>query len=189
MQALAIITLSVLAAVVYGILHDQVTARICLEYFTIGHPRLIDSESPTVLGLFWGVVATWWVGLPLGVGLAICARYGKRPKLAVSDLLQPVRRLLIGMFVVATLGGIVGFLTARAGLFQLVEPLASRVPADRHVAFLTCGWAHSASYLAGMVGGVALWAKTWRRRGKTLPLPVDARSPQVDGPFKQRGQP
>lgn len=61
------VALSVLAAVVYGILHDQITARICVEYFTIGHARLIDSDSPTVLGLFWGVVATWWVGLPLSV--------------------------------------------------------------------------------------------------------------------------
>ena len=112
MQALAIVTLSVLAAVVYGILHDQVTARICLEYFTIGHPQLIDSESPTVLGLFWGVVATWWLGLPLGVGLAICARYGKRQKLSVPDLLQPVGRRLIGMFAVAMLGGIVGLSAA-----------------------------------------------------------------------------
>lgn len=46
------VALSVLAAVVYGILHDQITARICVEYFTIGHARLIDSDSPTVLGLF-----------------------------------------------------------------------------------------------------------------------------------------
>jgi hypothetical protein len=58
MQSIAIIFLSVAAAIVYGIVHDQITARICIEYFTIGHPRLIDSDSPTVLGLFWGVVAT-----------------------------------------------------------------------------------------------------------------------------------
>lgn len=128
MQAVAIITLSVLAAVVYGILRDQVTTRICLEYSTRGHLRLIDFESPTVLGLFWGAEATWWAGLPLGVGLAICARYGKRPKLSVPDLLQPVGRLLIGMFAMATLGGIVEFLTARAGVFQLVEAASVTLP-------------------------------------------------------------
>ncbi|MDA0768100.1 MAG: hypothetical protein O3A92_14920, partial [Verrucomicrobia bacterium] len=58
MQVFGIIITSVLAAMFYGIIHDQVTARICVEYFTIGHPRLIDSDSPGVLGLFWGVVAT-----------------------------------------------------------------------------------------------------------------------------------
>lgn len=60
---IGIIFTSVIAAVIYGIIHDQVTARICVEYFTVGHPRLIDSDSPPVLGLFWGIVATWWAGL------------------------------------------------------------------------------------------------------------------------------
>ncbi len=63
-----------MAAISYGIVHDQITARICVEYFTVGHPRLTDSDLPTVLALFWGVVATWWVGLPLGLGLAFAAR-------------------------------------------------------------------------------------------------------------------
>jgi len=27
-----------------------------VEYFTIGHPRLIALDSPTVLGFFWGIV-------------------------------------------------------------------------------------------------------------------------------------
>jgi hypothetical protein len=31
-----ILLLSVAAAVLYGILQDQVTARICVEYFTVG---------------------------------------------------------------------------------------------------------------------------------------------------------
>lgn len=166
MRALQIIILSVLGAILYGILHDQVTARICIEYFTIGHPRLIDSESPTVLGLFWGVVATWWVGLPLGIALAITAQWGDRPKLSAADLLRPLAKLLITMFGVATLAGIVGFLTARAGVFHLVEPLASRVPTERHVAFLTCGWAHAGSYFAGVVGGIGVCVKTWRNRGR-----------------------
>ncbi|MDA0768159.1 MAG: hypothetical protein O3A92_15225 [Verrucomicrobia bacterium] len=38
MQVVAIILASVAAAIVYGIIHDQVIARICVEYFTIVHP-------------------------------------------------------------------------------------------------------------------------------------------------------
>ncbi len=170
MQVLAIIGLSVLAAITYGIIHDQITARICVEYFTIGHARLIDSESPTVLGLFWGVVATWWVGLPLGAGLAVAARAGVRPKLDASDLLPSLTRLLMVMFAFAALAGLTGFAASRSGVFTLSGPLASKVPQDRHVAFLTCGWAHSASYLAGLLGGVGLWILTWHRRSR---LPVE----------------
>ncbi len=165
MQFLAIIGLSVLAAITYGIIHDQITARICVEYFTIGHARLIDSDSPTVLGFFWGTVATWWVGLPLGLGLAVAARAGHRPKLAASDLVRSLTRLLLIMFAIAVVAGAIGFITSRSGVFHLVEPFASKVPKDRHVAFLTCGWAHSASYLAGFFGGMTLWFRTWRKRG------------------------
>jgi len=166
MQAIAIIIASVVAAISYGIIHDQVTARICVEYFTIGHPRLIDSESPTVLGLFWGVVATWWVGLPLGIGLAVAARAGRRPKLACSQIFRPIGILLCCMFGIAILGGLIGYFTSSAGVFYLVERLASRIPEDKHIAFLTAGWSHSASYLAGLIGGVVLWIVTWKRRGK-----------------------
>jgi hypothetical protein len=168
MQFSSIIGLSILAAITYGVIHDQITTRICIEYFTVGHARLIDSNSPTILGLFWGVVATWWVGLPLGLGLAIAARSGRRPKLGASDLVPPLLRLMMVMFSVATLAGMIGFFTSKAGVFRLIQPLAGKVPSEHHVAFLTCGWAHSASYLAGLVGGVALWILTWRRRGRIL---------------------
>lgn len=168
MSFASIIGLSVLVAVTYGIVHDQITARICIEYFTIGHARLIDSDSPTVLGFFWGIVATWWVGLPLGLGLAIAARGGGRPKLEARDLVRPLIRLLCVMFAFAAIAGAIGFATSQAGTFRLIGPLAERVPADRHVAFLTCGWAHSASYLSGLIGGVVLWIVTWRKRGRLV---------------------
>jgi hypothetical protein len=44
MQLCAIVLLCVLAAVVYGVLHDQVTARICVEYFTIGHLPIFGAD-------------------------------------------------------------------------------------------------------------------------------------------------
>jgi hypothetical protein len=88
MQAISIVGLCIASAVVYGILHDQVTARVCLEYFTIGHPPVFATDSPTLLGLGWGIIATWWVGLFLGVPLAIAARAGRRPKRDVSSLMR-----------------------------------------------------------------------------------------------------
>src|SRR5437667_12448595 len=97
MEFLKIVAIGVLAAVSYGIVHDQVTARVCVEYFTIGHPPLIASTSRMFLGLAWGVVATWWVGLRLGFILAVAARLGARPKLAVARLTPLILRLLAPM--------------------------------------------------------------------------------------------
>jgi hypothetical protein len=166
MHGLRIIGLTVFAAIAYGILHDQVTARICVEYFTIGHPPLLPTESPTSLAIGWGIVATWWVGLPLGILLAAAARFGPRPKWTTRQLRRPLAVVLLCMGICAALAGVVGGVLALRGDVWLVSALAARVPASRHVPFLVDLWMHSASYLAGMIGGVALTLWTWRQRGR-----------------------
>ena len=171
LRSAAIVAFCVLAAVAYGVVHDQVTARVCLEYFTIGHPPIVPPalpfESPTWQGLFWGVVATWWVGLPLGVALAIAARAGRRPKRSVRSLLRPIGTLLAVMAASALTMGLVGYGLGRAGAVVLVGPIAERVPADRHPAFLADLWAHSTSYAVGAIGGLVVAATVWRSRRPT----------------------
>ena len=90
MQSVRIILFCIAAAVSYGIVHDQVTARVCVEYFTIGHPPVFAPKDPTLLGIGWGILATWWVGLLLGLPLAVAARAGRRPKRSAASLVQPV---------------------------------------------------------------------------------------------------
>jgi hypothetical protein len=164
LQALAIISLCTLAAVFYGIAHDQVTARICVEYFTVGHPPIFGTDDPTLLGIGWGILATWWVGLGLGVPLAMVARMGPRSKRSVWSLIRPVGCLLGVMAVSALAAGIVGWLLARGGVVYLVGGIAQELPTDRHVPFLTALWAHSASYFVGIVGGLAVIVGVWRSR-------------------------
>ena len=183
MRGIVIVVICVASAVVYGILHDQITARVCVEYFTIGHPPVFDTTSPTWLGIGWGVIATWWAGLLLGVPLAIAARAGRRPKRSVRSLLRPIVRLLFIMAVCAAAAGFAGVFLAKCGIFVLVEPLASRVPVDKHVAFLGDLWAHSASYLVGFVGGVAVIASVWRSRGGTMSDSNQEASSQTDPDF------
>jgi hypothetical protein len=156
MQFLRIVILSIIAACLYGVAHDQVTARICVEYFTIGHPRLFGSTSPTLLGLVWGVVATWWMGAILGVPLAMAARLGRRVPLRDVDLVVPLAILLASMAVIALIAGIIGRWLAETGGVWLVGRLAESVPEDRHIDFLTTLWAHAASYLAGTLGGLTV---------------------------------
>jgi hypothetical protein len=169
MAYIAIIALSVVAAVVYGIVHDQVTARICIEYFTIGHPPVYGIESPTELGLYWGVVATWWAGLLIGIPLAISARAGTRPPRSVGSLFQPMLALLLAMVGLALVAGVMGWILAKSGAVFLVGPIAQAVPRDRHVAFLTDLWTHIASYAGGFIGGVWMCIRVWRSRS----LPTD----------------
>jgi hypothetical protein len=165
MRAVAIVALCIGSAVTYGILHDQVTARICVEYFTIGHPPIFETASPTWLGIGWGIIATWWVGLLLGIPLALAAVAGRRPKNSVRSLVRPILGLLLAMGIGAVLAGLVGYVLGRVGSVVLVEPLAARVPEISHARFLADLWAHSASYLVGLAGGIVVIISVWRSRG------------------------
>jgi hypothetical protein len=164
MESLKIILLSIAAAIAYGILHDQVTARICVEYFTIGHAPIFGTEDPTLLGVGWGILATWWVGLFLGVPLAVVARAGKRPKRDAASLVRPIAALMTVSACGAVVAGLIGWVLASRGIVRLAGPMAEAVPADRHVVFLIDGFAHTASYAFGFVGGLVVMTLVWRSR-------------------------
>jgi|SRR5579859_6971364 len=171
MEALKIIALCILAAITYGIVHDQITARICIEYFTIGHPPVFHTTSPTLLGLGWGVIATWWVGLFLGVPLALAARCGTRTRLTAAQLTPSIAKLLVVMACAAFLAGLMGFILASRGTIQLPDFMAGSIPSNHRVGFMADWWAHSASYLSGFVGGMVVIVWSWRKRRILTPEP------------------
>jgi hypothetical protein len=164
MESVKIILLCVLSAVAYGIVHDQVTARVCVEYFTVGHPPVFNTEDPTLLGLGWGIIATWWVGLILGVPLTFVARFGSRPKRSARSLLVPIVQLLCVMGIGAALAGVIGWFLGSIGAVFLVGRVAEELPEHRHVPFLADLWAHSASYAIGFFGGIVQMVRIWRSR-------------------------
>lgn len=159
-----IVVLFVFAAVAYGVLHDLITAHICVEYFTIGHPRLIASESPVALALTWGVIATWWAGLLAGLLIAICARIGRWPKIDSTDLLRGIAVLMGAMALLAATAFIVASVLASSGSIRLVPHLADRIDEGRHIRFLAVGGAHIASYAGGFLGSLVLAVQVLRRR-------------------------
>jgi hypothetical protein len=154
MEFIKITGFTLIAGMAYGILHDQVTARICVEYFTIAHAPLFPTTSPFWLAVFWGIVATWWVALPLGLLLACAARIGAPAKLTLRDLRQWILCLLAGMAVLAFAAGVIGAWRAGQGDVALAQRFG--IPEDRQIGFMADAWAHEASYLGGIVGGLVL---------------------------------
>lgn len=148
----------------YGILQDQVTARVCVEYFTIGHPDVFGTTSPTLLALGWGVLATWWCGLILGTMLALAARVGGRPKLSLRELWVPIVRLLACMAATTLVAGLAGYFAARHHLIYLDEWMGAMVPDNAQLAFLADAAAHEAAYFSGFAGGLAVCIWAWRTR-------------------------
>jgi len=165
MQSIKIILTCVVAAILYGIVHDQITARICVEYFSVFHPAIFSTESPTLLALGWGVVATWWMGAFLGCLLAIAARGGSRTTVTWNELVLPIAKLLATMGVLAAVAGLVGFALSSRGTMAPPEWVAFVLPRARHARFMADWWAHNASYFVGFFGGIALCIVTFRKRG------------------------
>jgi hypothetical protein len=171
MEALKIVGGCILAAALYGVLNDEVTARVCLQYFTVLHPPRFHTESPTLLGIGWGIYATWPVGFGLGIVFAICARGGQQPKLTLSDLAPLLLRLLgiiaVGALASGTLGYFFGPLPARESyLLRITPTVRAGIPPGMVRRFVADWWAHIASYAIGIVGGLACCILVYRKRAR-----------------------
>jgi hypothetical protein len=162
LRAISIIGLSIAAAVVYGLIHDQITIRISPEYFTVLHPRILPEDtSLTVLALAWGVIATWWVGAILGVILAGASCLGNRPTLSAAQLLKPILGLLLIMGCGAAICGTIGHALAVKGTV-----LIDALPPQQAVGATTAWFTHLASYALGFIGGITLSIRAWKQRGR-----------------------
>jgi len=146
MEFLKILGGCIIAAVLYGIAHDQVTARVYLPYFTVFHPPMFHTQSPTLQALGWGMIATWWMGAFLGFLLAIACRFGAPPKLGFADVLHPIGLLLLVMAVIATISGIAGFMWG-----SVPAAMSGMLPHAAERRFLADWWAHNASYASGLL--------------------------------------
>lgn len=163
-ESLKIILACVAAAIIYGVVHDQVTARICIEYFTVFHPPVFVTQSPTLLGLGWGIIATWWVGLFLGLLLALSTRAGSRPKLSAAQQIRPIAMMLLVMACCALIAGLMGFVLARHGFLAEPDWITPPLASSSYPAFVAAWCAHSASYASGFFGGLVLCILQYRKR-------------------------
>jgi len=167
---------SIAAACVYGVLNDQVTARICPEYFSEGfHKRMRDqwhgpilgkvksilenTQSPTVVASIWGVLASWGVGLALGVPATIAARIGTAPQLGVKDLVKPLAATLGVTAAGAAIAGTYGrFVAAKDPQIRndFRRYAAGLTPEHALTGFITDAYAHNAAYGVGALAGLGL---------------------------------
>ena len=95
MTNLKTVLLCLFGAIAFGVLHDLITANLCVEYFTIAHPKVIESQNPFLLALVWGALATWWVGLILGVLIVCFNSIGKPARVVFPKIKRYVIRLLL----------------------------------------------------------------------------------------------
>jgi hypothetical protein len=176
MQKTKIVLLTLGAAMFYGVVHDQITARLCIEYFTLAHPPLFPVSSPTLLALCWGVAATLGVGLVLGFLLAEASQSPGLPGMPVSSLYRPLLVVLGVTAAAAIMAGCIGFALSERSLLTLTElrPEAwvESLRRSQQNRFMAVWFAHCASYLFGFLGGGFLILRIWDHRQRPRLLTV-----------------
>jgi hypothetical protein len=139
----------------YAVLQDQVSARLCPEYFTHFHNPIPGLTDPTLTGVAWGFLGAWWGGALFGYFAGIAATAGKRPPLTVRQLVVPMLVTVLGIAAVTALvGGAVAYYAEQFGV-QIDPYMAGPVPEERQRALLAVCCYHLASYVSAIVGSVA----------------------------------
>ena len=172
-----IVFLSVAAACGYGVVHDQITVRLCREYFTVAHLPLFQTRSTTLLALYSGVTATAGIGALLGFVLARVCHAGAYPPCRLSYLFRQVSLLLGIMSVSAVTMGIVGYCMSHFGVVGFPARFAAGLPSSQYDRFMAVCFAHWASYFVGFAGSALLCFRVWTARGRPQAIALWPRTP------------
>ena len=172
MNCLKTVLLCASAAAIFGVAHDQVTVRICTEYFTIAHPPLFPTRSPTIVALCWGVASTVWLGGAFGLVLHPVVNSSGAPPVVLSRLLRLLATLLSATAASALLTGLLAFHLSRSGVLPVPVALDSLLPASRHNNFMAVWFAHMTSYFIAIAGGALIVHRLWRERGRPVVPPL-----------------
>lgn len=157
------LVVSMIVAVLYGIIHDHITATISPEYF-LGAKGLAADPRPFRLAVTsLAIKATYGPGVLAGAFLLIANNPSpKKPRLSYSHLLclcvYPVAMAALG----ATAGGL--WLAGSGRETWLVDIAQIHAPTDRVVHFLVVWGVHAGSYAGATLGTVLAIVVVHRRR-------------------------
>lgn len=149
----------------YAVAQDQVSARLCPEYFTVFHNPIPGVTDPTLLGVAWGFLGAWWGGAALGYAAGIAATAGTHPPLPVRELVRPMLVLVAGVGFVTGVCGLTAYRHAEFFAIRL-DPFFDSVPPDRQRWLFVVACYHLAAYATAAVGSVVLCVWVGRERAR-----------------------
>ena len=157
---LLIIGLAPIIAGLYGILHDQLTYTISPEYYTkfkfyqfglmdMGNEAIFP--NPRFEVSIVGFMATWWMGLPIGLILGLVGLLHNDYKQMFKVTMKAILITIIVAFVTGLIGLAVGklYLAEKSVDWWLPENLIDTKN------FISVGSMHNFSYLGGLFGLIA----------------------------------
>lgn len=177
MKKAQVVIFSLLAAWVYGIVHDQITVRLAIEYFSVAHPPIFRTTNPTLLGFCWAIAATSGIGIALGSILALVSQSDGAAPVPLSEIRRSLLRLIGMMACASLLAGAVGFYLSRLQMISIASKFDDLIPIHKHDRFVAVWFMHLASYIAGFGGGALLCYRVWKERGRPAVLKIFPNSP------------
>ncbi len=149
-----IVTGSIGLSCLLGLCLDCITANVAVEYFTVMHPKVVDSQSPWVMALIWGVGASWWFGAIAGaiVGAINARRTAPLPAKRILTWVA-VACFCLWLVMVSILIAIL--------IFASTIPIEQRRPTfdyDRRI--MAVAMAHQFEYILGAIATIVIAVKT-----------------------------
>jgi len=179
--ALAYTAIAAAAAVLYGIVNDQVTVTIAPEYYSVLKRHefavILDragllSAPPRFQVVVLGVIGSWWLGLWCGAALGLAATIGPAPPVGLRLFVRALSLVVLAAVAFSVISGTVAYAAQ-----PLVDPLRWRRIALWGIedvrSVYAAGWWHTGAYAGGLLG--ALVASGWviaRRSRPTSPGPA-----------------
>jgi hypothetical protein len=152
---------SVLTAALFGAVHDQISFTVSHEYFTrfkFIQFRLLDWPLPDRLRVaVVGILASWWMGLPLGVLCGIPGFFQRTPALMARALAWSLLLAVIVTFTTAILGLLYGWLQTENIVVSNYRGWYLPVGLTDLRSFLCAGYMHNSAYLGGAVSVPVVW--------------------------------
>ena len=151
---LLIIVISVVIASVYGVIHNQITFSISSEYFTVfkfDQFGFLDwgNNNPRMTTALIGVLATWWVGLYIGIFQGVVGLIHQNYKFMFKYAMNAIV-ITLG---VTILFGIFGYVDQKLDTENYLNCCFPYEIKDGK-GFMTVGSIHNYGYTGGEIGAL-----------------------------------
>jgi len=158
---IAFMIVTMLAAGAFGILHDQISYTVSNEYFTrfkFPQFQLLDANIPErIRAAEVGFLASWWMGIPVGLLTGIAGFIHPTARQMRKALLLSLAVISVFTLTFALLGLAYGFI--RTTHLNLSEYADWFVPQglERPRNFICVGYMHNSAYLGGLIAIPIAW--------------------------------